>query len=42
VPTCGARDILLGTRFELDLFVTTIIRLLDERLCPMKTAARRT
>jgi len=32
-----ARDILLGTRFELDLFVNyRPIRLLDERLCPLK------
>jgi 3-isopropylmalate dehydrogenase len=32
-----ARDILLGTRFELDLFVNyRPIRLIDERLCPLK------
>ena len=32
-----ARDILLGTRIELDLFVNhRPIRLLDERLCPLK------
>jgi 3-isopropylmalate dehydrogenase len=32
-----ARDILLGTRFELDLFVNyRPIRLLDARLCPLK------
>ena len=32
-----ARDILLGTRFELDLFVNyRPIKLLDERLCPLK------
>jgi 3-isopropylmalate dehydrogenase len=32
-----ARDILLGTRFELDLFVNyRPITLLDERLCPLK------
>jgi 3-isopropylmalate dehydrogenase len=32
-----ARDILLGTRFELDLFVNQRpVRLLDERLCPLK------
>jgi 3-isopropylmalate dehydrogenase len=32
-----ARDILLGTRFELDLFVNyRPIRLLDGRLCPLK------
>jgi 3-isopropylmalate dehydrogenase len=32
-----AREILLGTRFELDLFVNyRPIRLLDERLCPLK------
>ncbi|MEX2661628.1 MAG: isocitrate/isopropylmalate family dehydrogenase, partial [Vicinamibacterales bacterium] len=31
------RDILLGTRFELDLYVNyRPIRLLDERLCPLK------
>ena len=32
-----ARDILLGTRFELDLYVNyRPITLLDERLCPLK------
>jgi 3-isopropylmalate dehydrogenase len=32
-----ARDILLGTRFELDLFVNhRPVRLLDDRLCPLK------
>ena len=32
-----ARDILLGTRFELDLYVNCRpVRLLDERLCPLK------
>ena len=32
-----ARDILLGTRFELDLYVNQRpIKLLDERLCPLK------
>jgi 3-isopropylmalate dehydrogenase len=32
-----ARDILLGTRFELDLYVSyRPVRLLDERLCPLK------
>src|SRR5205085_1500714 len=32
-----ARDILLGTRFELDLFVNyRPVRLLDGRLCPLK------
>jgi 3-isopropylmalate dehydrogenase len=32
-----ARDILLGTRFELDLFVNQRpVKLLDERLCPLK------
>ncbi|HEY7059026.1 MAG TPA: isocitrate/isopropylmalate dehydrogenase family protein [Vicinamibacterales bacterium] len=33
-----ARDILLGTRFELDLYVNyRPVRLLDERLCPLKS-----
>jgi 3-isopropylmalate dehydrogenase len=33
-----ARDILLGTRFELDLFVNyRPVKLLDERLCPLKS-----
>src|SRR5262245_20433190 len=32
-----ARDILLGTRFELDLYVNyRPVRLLDEKLCPLK------
>jgi 3-isopropylmalate dehydrogenase len=32
-----ARDILLGTRFELDLYVNCRpVRLLDQRLCPLK------
>src|SRR4029077_5176788 len=32
-----ARDILLGTRFELDLYVNyRPVRLLHERLCPLK------
>jgi len=32
-----ARDILLGTRFELDLFINfRPVKLLDERLCPLK------
>lgn len=32
-----ARDILLGTRFELDLYVNyRPVRLMDERLCPLK------
>jgi 3-isopropylmalate dehydrogenase len=32
-----ARDILLGTRFELDLFINfRPVRLLDDRLCPLK------
>ena len=36
-----ARDILLGTRFELDLYVNyRPVRLLDERLCPLKGADR--
>ena len=36
-----ARDILLGTRFELDLFVNyRPVRLLDERLCPLKGRTR--
>ncbi len=34
---CHARDILLGIRFELDLFANyRPVRLLDERLCPLK------
>ncbi|HEY1909393.1 MAG TPA: isocitrate/isopropylmalate dehydrogenase family protein [Vicinamibacterales bacterium] len=33
-----ARDILLGTRFELDLYVNyRPVKLLDERLCPLKS-----
>ena len=37
-----ARDILLGTRFELDLFVNyRPVRLLDDRLCPLKNRGRR-
>jgi 3-isopropylmalate dehydrogenase len=36
-----ARDILLGTRFELDLYVNQRpVRLLDERLCPLKARTR--
>jgi 3-isopropylmalate dehydrogenase len=36
-----ARDILLGTRFELDLYVNyRPVRLLDERLCPLKDRTR--
>src|SRR5260370_42565491 len=32
-----ARDILLGTRFELDLYVNyRPVRLIDARLCPLK------
>jgi 3-isopropylmalate dehydrogenase len=37
-----ARDILLGTRFELDLFVNyRPVKLLHERLCPLKGRAPR-
>jgi len=37
-----ARDILLGTRFELDLYVNyRPVRLLDDRLCPLKGKTRR-
>jgi 3-isopropylmalate dehydrogenase len=37
-----ARDILLGTRFALDLYVNyRPVRLLDERLCPLKARTRR-
>jgi 3-isopropylmalate dehydrogenase len=37
-----ARDILLGTRFELDLFVNfRPVRLLDDRLCPLKDRTRK-
>jgi len=36
-----ARDILLGTRFELDLYVNyRPVRLLDDRLCPLKNRTR--
>jgi 3-isopropylmalate dehydrogenase len=36
-----ARDILLGTRFALDLFVNfRPVRLLDDRLCPLKGRGR--
>src|SRR5918999_3631361 len=32
-----ARDVLLGTRFELDLYINyRPVKLLDERLCPLK------
>src|ERR1041385_4663099 len=37
-----ARDILLGTRFELDLYVNyRPVKLLDDRLCPLKNRTRR-
>ena len=37
-----ARDILLGARFELDLYVNyRPVRLLDDRLCPLKDRGRR-
>ena len=37
-----ARDILLGTRFALDLYVNyRPVRLLDDRLCPLKNRGRR-
>src|SRR5689334_18412406 len=37
-----ARDILLGTRFELDLYVNyRPVRLLDDRLCPLRDRTRR-
>jgi 3-isopropylmalate dehydrogenase len=37
-----ARDILLGTRFELDLYVNyRPVRLLDDRLCPLKDRTRK-
>jgi 3-isopropylmalate dehydrogenase len=37
-----ARDILLGTRFELDLYVNyRPVRLLDDGLCPLKDRGRR-
>jgi 3-isopropylmalate dehydrogenase len=36
-----ARDILLGTRFALDLYVNyRPVRLLDDRLCPLKSRGR--
>src|SRR5436190_5696794 len=36
-----ARDILLGTRFELDLYANCRpVRLLDDRLCPLKNRSR--
>jgi 3-isopropylmalate dehydrogenase len=39
---CHARDILLGTRFELDLYVNyRPVRLLDDRLCPLKGRGRK-
>src|SRR5437870_5721012 len=38
---CHARDILLGTRFELDLYVNyRPVVLLDDRLCPLKHRTR--
>src|SRR5262245_42033080 len=37
-----ARDILLGTRFELDLYINyRPVRLLDERLSPLKDRGRK-
>jgi 3-isopropylmalate dehydrogenase len=37
-----ARDVLLGTRFELDLYVNyRPVRLLDDHLCPLKNRGRR-
>ena len=37
-----ARDILLGTRFELDLYVNyRPVKLLDDRLCPLKGRGRK-
>ena len=37
-----ARDVLLGTRFELDLYVNyRPVRLLDDRLCPLRNRTRR-
>nr|MBA3272029.1 3-isopropylmalate dehydrogenase [Acidobacteriota bacterium] len=37
-----ARDILLGTRFELDLYVNyRPVRLIDDRLCPLKDRTRK-
>src|SRR5580765_6349468 len=36
-----ARDILLGTRFELDLYANyRPVKLLDDRLCPLKNRGR--
>ena len=37
-----AREILLGTRFELDLYVNyRPVRLIDDRLCPLKNRTRK-
>lgn len=37
-----ARDILLGTRFELDLYINyRPVRLIDDRLCPLKDRTRK-
>jgi 3-isopropylmalate dehydrogenase len=37
-----AREILLGTRFELDLYVNyRPVRLIDDRLCPLKDRTRK-
>jgi 3-isopropylmalate dehydrogenase len=37
-----ARDILLGTRFELDLYINfRPVKLLDDRLCPLKDRGRK-
>jgi 3-isopropylmalate dehydrogenase len=37
-----AREILLGTRFELDLFINfRPVRLLDDRLCPLKDRGKK-
>src|SRR5215510_13781476 len=37
-----ARDILLGTRFELDLFINfRPVKLLDDRLCPLKDRGKK-
>lgn len=37
-----ARDILLGARFELDLYINfRPVRLLDDRLCPLKNRGRK-
>ena len=39
---CHARDILLGTRFELDLYVNyRPVRLLNDALCPLKDRGRK-